>query len=86
MNTDDISVTIYGTPQCGYCTKAKEFCEDIGVSYNYLEVGSDITPQQLFDKVGKPVRTVPQVFLTKGANESHLGGYDALVSSLGGTQ
>lgn len=73
-----MKVQIYGTPQCGYCTKAKELCERNNVEYDYKTVGSDITVEQLTEMVGSPVRTVPQIFVTSGGFSEYVGGFTEL--------
>ena len=39
-------VTIYTTPTCGYCKLAKEFFKEHNVTYNEVNVASDMNAQQ----------------------------------------
>lgn len=36
-----MSVTIYSTPTCSYCNKAKEYFRQKGISYNDYNVAQD---------------------------------------------
>lgn len=79
-----MKVQIYGTPSCGYCTKAKQLCEQSNVDYDYKTVGADITVNELQEMVGQPVRTVPQIFITQNGFSEYVGGYDQLQQKLSG--
>ncbi len=35
------NIKVYGTKQCSYCSMAKEFLENKGVSFQYFDVGKD---------------------------------------------
>ena len=55
---------IFGRPGCPYCVRAKELAEKLtnerdDFNYRYLE-----------KTVGKPVETVPQIFV----DQKHIGG------------
>ncbi len=66
-------VTIYGRNSCGFCHMAKQLCDRRGVPYRYVNIEAEgITKQDLSEKAGKPVFTVPQIFV---GNE-HIGGFD----------
>lgn len=77
-----MNVIIYGKPGCGYCVKAKSLCEAKGITYQYKQVGSDITKEQLVEMVGKEVRTVPQIFIQEDGFFNYVGGYDQLKEKL----
>lgn len=70
-----MKVIIYGTPQCSFCTKAKELCETHNTQYEYNTVGYDITLEALQEKVGRPIRTVPQIFVMSEGFAEYVGGY-----------
>lgn len=36
-----MSVTIYSTPSCGFCVKAKEYLNKKGISFTEYDVASD---------------------------------------------
>lgn len=74
-----MNIIIYGRPNCSFCTKAKELCEQRGINYTYHVVGEDITVESLTEMAGQPVRTVPQIF--RCGNDGfveYLGGYSEL--------
>lgn len=77
-----MKVIIYGTEQCGFCTKAKDLCESKHLEYDYHTVGFDITAQELQEKVGRPIRTVPQIFVMQDGFAEYVGGYDQLAKRL----
>lgn len=65
-------VTIYGKPQCPYCEMAVKLCEDRGFDFEYIDiVEKQLGIADLHEIVGKPVRTVPQIFI----GQTHIGGY-----------
>lgn len=71
------SIEIFGRESCPYCTIAKNLMEELkvqglaqGVFHDMIVEG--ISKEDLTAKIGKEVRTVPQVFV----NGKHLGGCD----------
>lgn len=66
-------IAIYGRDDCPYCEKAKTLAQSIegadGIYINLREQG--MTKQDLQKTVGRPVETVPQVFI----DGIHIGGY-----------
>lgn len=77
-----MKVLIYGTPQCIFCAKAKELCETYGAIVDYQTVGTDITKEELQEKIGRPIRTVPQIFINEDGFFRYIGGYNELVKRL----
>ncbi|WP_116367951.1 glutaredoxin 3 [Parahaliea mediterranea] len=68
-------VTIYTTPYCPYCIRAKQLLE--GKQVSYTEIGVDRDPQlrqQMMQRSGR--RTVPQIWI----GERHVGGFDDLAA------
>jgi glutaredoxin 3 len=66
-------VTIYTTPYCPYCVRAKRLLERKGVSYREIDVANDDEARvRLAEQTGR--RTVPQIFI----GERHVGGSDDL--------
>ena len=56
--------TIYGKPDCSQCTEAKMLLDMNEVVYEYLQVGVDITKQELvsiMEVFGVLPRSVPQI-------------------------
>ncbi|MDE9444181.1 GrxA family glutaredoxin [Xenorhabdus bovienii] len=68
---------IFGRPSCPYCVRAKELAEKLKAEhddfdYRYIDIWAEgITKDDLSKTVGKPVETVPQIFL----DEKHIGGF-----------
>ena len=66
-------VTIYGRSSCGFCTMARQLCEIRKYDYRYIDmVEEGITKEDLAQKFGFPVRTVPQIFV----GDEYVGGFD----------
>ena len=66
-------VTIYGRAGCGFCTAARRLCESRQLAYRYVDmVGEGISKADLEPKTGRPVLTVPQIFV----GDRHIGGFD----------
>ncbi len=65
-------VTIYGKPFCPYCDMAVQLGERQGYEFEYIDIQArDMSIADLHEVVGKPVRTVPQIFI----GSQHIGGY-----------
>ncbi len=69
-------VVIFGRPGCPFCTRAKELAEKLsknvdGFEYRYIDIIAEgISKADLSKSVGKPVETVPQIFI----DEKPIGG------------
>jgi len=67
---------IFGRPGCPYCVRAKELAEKLSqerddFSFRYVDIHEEgITKEDLSKSVGKPVETVPQIFI----DEKPIGG------------
>jgi len=65
-------VTIFGRPGCGFCTRAKQLCEIKELNFRYIDIyAENISKADLEKTVGKPVETVPQIFV----GQEHIGGF-----------
>ena len=68
---------IFGRPGCPYCVRAKELAEKLAAErddfeFRYIDIHEEgISKEDLEKTVGKPVETVPQIFL----DQAHIGGY-----------
>lgn len=68
---------IFGRPGCPYCVRAKELADKLQAgrddfNYQYVDIQAEgITKADLEASAGKPVSTVPQIFL----DEQHIGGH-----------
>ena len=71
-----MNVEIYTKDGCGYCIRAKDLLESKKVSYKEYKIGPNgVTKEVIQERAGKPVNTVPQIFI----NGKHIGGYTELV-------
>jgi glutaredoxin len=69
-------VTIYSKPNCVFCDKSKALLKGLGIKYEEKMFGKDFnTPEELYEAVGKQVRTMPQIII----DDKHIGGYNELV-------
>ena len=67
-------VTIYTTPICPYCARAKSLLAKKGVAYEEVDVMMDTRARdQMLERSGG-ARTVPQIFV----GDTHVGGSDEL--------
>ncbi|EMM0022544.1 TPA: GrxA family glutaredoxin [Klebsiella pneumoniae] len=72
---------IYGRDNCSFCKRAVELAKQLQGhgygEYQYIDiVAAGIDKQKLSDMVGKPVRTVPQIFV----DGEPIGGYTELAA------
>lgn len=67
---------IFGRPGCPYCVRAQQLAEKLVESrddfnFRYVDIQAEgITKADLEKTVGKPVATVPQIFL----DQQYIGG------------
>lgn len=72
-----MQTVIFGRPGCPYCVRAKDLAEKLSnerddFQYQYVDIRAEgITKEDLQQKAGKPVETVPQIFV----DQQHIGGY-----------
>jgi len=71
-----MKVVIYGKPNCPYCVSAKELVKTkAGIEYEYIDiVEAGLGKEELSMLVGKPVLTVPQIFV----DDKPIGGFSDL--------
>jgi len=53
-------IEIYGKPNCPYCVMAKNLCETRMFPFEYKELGTDYTKEELLEMF-PGARTVPQI-------------------------
>ena len=64
-----MQTVIFGRPGCPYCVRAKDLAEKLSnerddFQYQYVDIRAEgITKEDLQQKAGKPVETVPQIFV-----------------------
>lgn len=66
-------ITIYGKPQCGFCTKAKTLADSYSMEYVYKDVTATAEAMaEMRDRAGTVViKSVPQIFI----RDQYIGGY-----------
>ena len=69
-----MTITVYSKPSCVFCDKAKALLTRLGYEYTEKVVTKDISLPELFEELGKQVRTIPQIVI----DEKHIGGYNEL--------
>jgi glutaredoxin-related protein len=75
----DISdILIYTKNNCGYCVKAKNLLNNLGLTYREKKFEDFTSNEALFEDVGKNVRSMPQIKI----NGELIGGYNQLVEYL----
>ena len=67
-------VTIYTTPICPYCVRAKSLLKRKGVSFTEIDVMMDSKARAEMESRSNGGRTVPQIFI----GDIHVGGSDDL--------
>ena len=72
-----IQVVIYGKPRCSFRTRAKAFCEQRGLDFEYKLMDADYTAEELFELV-PGAKTFPQIFI----NDKPIGGFNELKNIL----
>lgn len=77
-----MQVIIYGRDHCATCDKAKLLCQMKSITFMYHTVGSDITVNDLHEKIGHRATSLPQIFLAEGDTIRYVGGYDDLRHAL----
>lgn len=76
------AVTIYTTPTCPFCIRAKGLLRDKKVRFDEIDVGADPSVRAQMSQRANGRRTVPQIFV----GDRHVGGCDDLfdLDSTGG--
>lgn len=77
-----MDIEIYSKENCGQCNAAKKMIESKCMDYEELILGKDVTPNDLFDRIGNPVRSVPQVFV----DGEYVGGYNEFTNFMIGKE
>ncbi|HEY3638691.1 MAG TPA: glutaredoxin 3 [Rhizomicrobium sp.] len=67
-------ITIYTTPICPYCVRAKELLKKKGAEFEEVDVFMDMAARAEMQARAGGCRTVPQIFI----GEVHVGGSDDL--------
>ena len=67
-------VTIYTTPICPYCARAKSLLKKKGVSFEEVDVMMNVKAREHMLEKSGGARTVPQIFI----GDTYVGGCDEL--------
>jgi glutaredoxin 3 len=67
-------ITLYTTPICPYCVRAKQLLKKKGAEYEEVDVFMDGKARAEMEEKSGGARTVPQIFI----GEVHVGGCDDL--------
>lgn len=67
-------ITIYTTPICPYCVRAKALLRKKGAAFDEVDVFMDSVARDEMETRAKGRRTVPQIFI----GDRHVGGCDDL--------
>ncbi|MDW5375578.1 GrxA family glutaredoxin [Halomonas sp. HP20-15] len=68
---------IFGRSGCPFCVRAKDLAEQLSTArddfeYKYIDIHEEgITKADMEKTIGKPVETVPQIFV----DQTHIGGF-----------
>lgn len=68
---------IFGRSGCPFCVRAKDLADRLAsarddFSYRYIDIHEEgITKADMEKTIGKPVETVPQIFV----DQTHVGGF-----------
>ena len=73
-NRGEMDVVVYSRDNCVFCDKAKALLQVKEIAYTEQIVGIDLSVAELFEKLGKEVRTIPQIVV----DNILIGGYNEL--------
>jgi len=68
-------IVIYSKNNCVYCTKAKYLIDKLGLAYTERKLESFNSVNELYEAVGKKVRSMPQIVI----DGELVGGYNQLI-------
>ena len=71
-------IIIYSKNNCGYCIKAKNLLENLGLDYSEKKFEDFSNMEKLFEDIGKSVKSMPQIKI----NGELVGGYNQLIEYL----
>ena len=71
--------TVFGRKGCGFCQRAQQVLASRELPFRYVDILEEgISQEDLEKTVGKPVKTVPQIFY----GQEYVGGYQELEALL----
>jgi glutaredoxin 3 len=69
-------ITVYTTPICPFCVRAKDLLKRKGAEFEEVDVFMDLEARQEMQRRSGGRRTVPQIFI----GDMHVGGSDDLLA------
>jgi glutaredoxin 1 len=75
-----MKIEIFGTPTCQFCSSAKALCKTNGFEMTYTDILPIEARKALEDRIGQPVKTVPQIIV----NDKYVGGFNDFKNFLKG--
>ena len=60
-------IKVYGTTSCGDCTRAKQFMDENGVSYNWTDVDEETQYQDYIKGLNNGQMRVPTIIFPDGS-------------------
>lgn len=73
-----MKIIIYGKSNCLACVEAEVLCKTKGLLFSSKKLGVNYDMIDLFEKVGKDIKSVPQIFVDRGSiireGEEYIGG------------
>lgn len=81
MSGEKMTIIIYGKSgsECQQCGAAKMLCEMQKQAYEYKLIGEDVSPDQLSEMAGQPIRSAPAIFKKDRYGQlTFIGGYQEL--------
>lgn len=66
-------VIVFGAPGCPACVQAKNYLKSKNITFTYVSVGEDVTPQEFVESTGS--QSVPVIVID---GEKHIGWNQAL--------
>jgi glutaredoxin len=71
-------IILYSKNNCGYCIKAKNLLESLGLDYTEKKFEDFSGVEKLIEDIGKNVKSMPQIKI----NGELIGGYNQLIEYL----
>ena len=65
---------VFTRPNCQYCVRTKDLLKKLNEPYEEYKVGETFTVSQMFEMIGKQVRSMPQIM----KDDKLIGGYTDL--------
>lgn len=69
------AITVYTTPTCPYCVRAKNLLKAKGQTWQEIDVSDDAQRALMIERAGGK-RSVPQIFI----GQTHVGGFDDMAA------